>query len=124
MEKLLPYEAHLKMRLSNLVQGWMPYLTDNDAHQLLKLTGFAHEYIDAPEAKGQPINCQYCTKEIFAAENAWKVYCENCHRINSIIKTFCCSGCGIENTIPSFPTGALSCTACGTENRVMVPLFG
>jgi Fe2+ or Zn2+ uptake regulation protein len=124
IEKLLPYSAHLKMKLSNLVQGWMPYLTDNDAQQLLKLTGFAHEYIDAPEVKGQHINCQHCQKEMFAPEHAWKVYCESCHRINEISKSFQCSGCGLENIIPAFPMGALNCTACGIENRVLVPLFG
>jgi DNA-directed RNA polymerase subunit RPC12/RpoP len=124
VEKLLPYEAHLKMKLSTLVQGWMPYLTDNDAQHLMKITGFAHEYIDAPEAKGKHINCEHCEKEMFAPENAWKVYCESCHRMNAISKTFQCSGCGVENVIPTFPTGALSCSACGTENRVLVPLFG
>ena len=124
IENLLPYSSHLKMRLSNLVQGWMPYLTDYDAQQLLKLTGFAHEYIEMPDAIGKKIGCQFCSNQVFVPENAWKVFCENCNRMNVINKSFLCSGCGVQNEIPSFPVGVISCTACGTENRVLVPLFG
>ncbi len=120
----LPHTVHLKMKISNLVQGWLPYLTDVDAKHFLEITGFATEFIDLPTIEGRESKCFYCNHLLFVPTGSVKVHCEKCHQTNIIQNNFNCFGCGYQNAIPLSPVSSLNCTSCGTANRLITPQFG
>jgi DNA-directed RNA polymerase subunit RPC12/RpoP len=124
MYELLPPAVHLKMKLSMFVQIWLPYLTETDADKFLKLTGFALQYMDIELPAGKKEKCTYCNSEIFIPEGSFKVYCESCHKKNVVQTFFVCSSCGAENSVPDNPAKPINCEYCGTENRLIKPLFG
>lgn len=124
MHELLPPSVHLKMKLSMFVQIWLPYLTEEDSDKFLKMTGFALQYIDIEKPTGKKSSCSYCNVELFIPEGSYKVYCENCLKKNVIKSFFTCSSCGAEGHIPDNPAKPIDCEYCGTENRLINPLFG
>lgn len=124
MQKVFPYDANFKMKISMIVQIWLPYLNDVDGKKILKDTGFDHDYIDPPKVEGHSSNCQHCKAELFVPENSLKVHCEACHKNNIIKSKFNCISCGIENEIPEHPVNTIDCVACKIENRLIVAQFG
>jgi len=124
MNKVFPYDANFKMKISTIVQIWLPYLNEADGKKFLKETGFSNDYIDPPKVEGHTSNCQHCKAELFVPENSLKVHCEACHKTNIIKSKFNCMGCGIENEIPEHPVNTIDCVACKLENRLVVAQFG
>jgi len=124
MYELLPPDIHLKMKLSMFVQIWLPYLTEEDADRFLKMTGFKLQYMDIEKPAGKKDRCVYCKSDIFVPEGSYKVYCENCHKKNVVQAFFICSSCGAESEVPDNPAKPINCGFCGTENRLIKPLFG
>ncbi len=124
MHKVFPYNANFKMKISTIVQIWLPYLNDSDSKKFLEQTGFTNDYMDLPKVEGSSSNCKYCEAELFIPENSLKVHCESCHKNNIIKNTFNCAGCGIENDIPEYPVNTIDCKACKLENRLIAALFG
>ncbi|MBA3682814.1 MAG: hypothetical protein H0W73_16870 [Bacteroidetes bacterium] len=124
MHKVFPYDVNLKMKVSTVVQIWLPYLNDADAKKFLKKTGFTQDYIDPPKVEGHTSNCQHCKTELFVPANALKVHCEECHKTNIIKSKFNCMSCGVENEIPEHPVNTIDCIACKIENRLIVAQFG
>jgi DNA-directed RNA polymerase subunit RPC12/RpoP len=122
--ELLPPAVHLKMKLSMFVQIWLPYLTESDADKFLKMTGFSLQYMDIEKPTGKKEKCTFCNSEIFIPEGSYKVYCENCHKKNVVQAFFLCSSCGAESSVPDNPAKPIDCEYCGTENRLIKPLFG
>ena len=123
MHKLLPPDTHLKMKISTLVQTWLPYLKEEDAKLFLEQTGFTQEYTEMLKIKGTEIACEHCSESLFVPENSLKVHCENCHKTNIVKDKFSCISCGTENNIPDLPVNTMECSSCGTENKLIVPLF-
>ncbi|MBL7910963.1 MAG: hypothetical protein JNJ41_07910 [Bacteroidia bacterium] len=124
MHKVFPYDANLKMKISTLVQIWLPYLNEKDGKTFLKQTGFDADYIDPIKVEGNKTPCQFCKAELFVPENSLKVHCEECHKTNIIKSKFNCMGCGVENEIPEHPVNTIDCKACKLENRLVKAMFG
>lgn len=124
MHELLPPSVHLKMKMSMFVQVWLPYLTESDVQRFLKSTGFSLQYIELQKPPGNKGDCEHCKSEIYVPEGAYKVHCENCHRTTRVKKTFLCSSCGAQNTVPDNPAKPVDCEFCGVENRLIRALFG
>lgn len=124
MEELLPPDVHLKMKISMFVQIWLPYLTEEDTDKFLKQTGFSQQYVDLETPDGTNINCSHCNDKLFAPNGSFKVYCEKCRRFTKVQQAFKCMSCGAENAVPDNPSKPIDCEYCGTENRLIKPLFG
>lgn len=123
MEDWLPADVNMKMKLSFFVQAWMPYLYPSDQEKLLDMLHFNNEYVDAPQFKTTKQSCQHCPAEITVPEGSFKVFCESCRKLNIIQKTFHCVSCGAEQAVPQHPDQPVNCLQCGTENRLIRPLF-
>ncbi|MDQ3194153.1 MAG: hypothetical protein M3P82_04045 [Bacteroidota bacterium] len=124
MNELLPPEVHLKMKLSMFVQVWLPYLTDEDVKKFLGKTGFSLQYMELEKPEGTAGYCEHCKSEIYIPEGSYKVYCESCHRVSHVKKTFICSSCGAQNSVPDNPSKPIDCEFCGVENRLITRFFG
>ena len=124
MNELLPPTVHVKMKLSMFVQIWLPYLNEIDANKFLKMSGLSLEYVELKKPEGRIQNCINCNEELFVPAGSYKVYCEKCRKINTITKKFICMSCGAENDVPDNPSKPINCLYCGTENRLIQPLFG
>lgn len=124
MNELLPEQVHLKMKLSMFVQVWLPYLTEADAERFLRSSGFSLQYTVLEKPAGRKGNCGNCNEEIYIPEGSYKVYCESCHRTTKILKTFLCSSCGAQNSVPDNPSKPVDCEYCGVENRLIKAFFG
>lgn len=123
MHELLPEPVHLKMKLSMFIQAWIPYLDEETVDKLLRQTGFSLQYTEITKPKGENGNCEHCGGEVFFPEGSYKVYCENCHKINTVKKKFQCMSCGAENSVPDNPAKPIDCEFCGVENRLIQPHF-
>ncbi|HMS34360.1 MAG TPA: hypothetical protein PKC91_09750 [Ignavibacteria bacterium] len=124
MNELLPAQIHLKMKLSMFVQVWLPYLTSEDADKFLSDAGLSLQYTELEKTVGRTGNCEHCKAEIYIPEGSYKVYCETCHRTSKILKTFNCSSCGAQNSVPDNPSKPIDCEYCGVENRLIQAFFG
>lgn len=124
MNDLLPQEVHLKMKLSMFVQIWLPYLTEEDSVKFLKQTGFFSQYVEMDLPEGKNTNCGNCGNELYIPEGSVKIFCEKCRKFTKVLQTFNCMSCGAENSVPDNPKKTIDCEYCGTENRVVRPLFG
>lgn len=119
MYELLPPEVHLKLKLSMFVQAWIPYLTEEDVTRQIKQTNFSNEYTDVKQPDGNKQPCQFCQHELFVPDGSYKIFCEDCHKINTIKTVFTCTACGAENAVPDNPGKPVNCSNCGTENRLI-----
>lgn len=124
MEELLPSAVHLKMKMSQFVQVWLPYLTDEDQTKLLKETGFSMDYVEIEQPPGHTGECSHCKAEIYIPSGSYKVYCEACRKTTKVQSVFKCSSCGAENEVPDNPSKPIECAFCGVENRLIQALFG
>jgi DNA-directed RNA polymerase subunit RPC12/RpoP len=124
MNELLPQSVHLKMKVSMFVQAWLPYLTDEDSKKLLKLTGFSLDYVEIAPPKGHEGKCEHCQAALFIPEGSYKVFCEKCRKKTRVFSTYKCTSCGADNNVPDNPGKPIVCQYCGTENRIIRPMFG
>ncbi len=124
LEDLLPQSVHLKLKMSQFVQIWLPYLSDEDQTKLLKMTHFSSEYAEIQQPPGHSANCEHCKAEIYIPAGSFRVFCENCRKSNKVQSVFKCSSCGAENPVPDFPSKPIECAYCGVENRLIKALFG
>jgi hypothetical protein len=124
MHELLPEPLHLKMRTSMFVQAWLPYLTDPDANELLKMLHFSNEYVEIERPSGQTVECSSCKQATFAPDGSYRVFCEKCRRTTTIRTEFFCMSCGSPNTVPDNPGKPIACSGCGVANRLISPLLG
>lgn len=123
MHELLPFDVHLKMKLSMFVQAWIPYLEEKDAQKLIEQTHFVTEYTEISQPAGEHQSCSFCKKDLFVPQGSYKVYCESCHKTNAVKTAFNCTSCGTENTVPDNPAKPIKCISCGTENRLIQGWF-
>ncbi|HRE39882.1 MAG TPA: hypothetical protein PLG90_01000 [Ignavibacteria bacterium] len=124
LNEFLPEQIHLKMKLSSFVQIWIPYLIEKDADKFLELAGFKQQFIEIEKPPGKEQDCYFCKTNLFIPEGSYQVYCENCMKLNAVSSTFKCKSCGGENSVPENPAKPIDCVFCGTENKLIRPLFG
>lgn len=121
---IVPANIQLKLKLTEFVQAWLPYLTTEDADRLLEISGFSTQYVDIGKPSGKNGSCSNCRSEIYIPEGAFKVHCEACHKTTKVQATFKCMSCGADNNVPEYPAKPIDCEFCGVENRLIQRLFG
>jgi hypothetical protein len=87
---------HLLRRMTHalFVQGWLPYLDEKSARDLLARTGLAQEYVTAQAADGMPTTCGHCKTTVTVLAEAHHAVCEGCgHRLR-VDRRLDCDGCG------------------------------
>lgn len=124
MHELLPEAVHFKMKASMFVQAWLPYLTDKDADEFLKMTGFSNEFEEIERPPGETIECESCKASLFAPEGSYKIFCESCRKTTRIRSQFFCMSCGSPNDVSENPAKPIDCSRCGIANRLIHPFFG
>lgn len=108
-------ELLLRMGVSALVQGWMPYLSKDDADRLLRRTGLDGEY-----AAFTPIDeihgaCAGCGAHLDAPKGAKRVLCHHCGAYAAVGGgRLPCHGCGAPVDIAP-DAAAFACGACGAR---------
>jgi DNA-directed RNA polymerase subunit RPC12/RpoP len=122
--EVLPEELQLKMKLSQIAQVWIPYLADEDADAFLEKYQLKHEYIEMNEPQRDQVVCQDCKKDISVPAGALQCICPHCRHENILRNSVHCMNCGNENTLPPKWNLVIDCSTCGTELRVVQPLFG
>ncbi len=124
MHEVLPEEFQLKMKLSQIAQVWIPYLDDQHADAFLTKHKLKHEYVEIEEPQRINVVCEDCKKDLSIPTGALRCICEHCRHENILRKTTHCINCGNENTLPDNWSMMMDCVTCGTELRVVQPLFG
>lgn len=121
---IVPPQIQLKLKLTEFVQAWLPYLTEEDTGKFLKMTGFSMQYIEIEKPSGKNGSCSNCRAEIYIPEGAFKVHCEACNKTTKVQAAFKCMSCGADNNVPDNPAKPIDCEFCGVENRLIQRLFG
>lgn len=124
MHELLPEKFHLKMKLSQIAQIWVPYLKEKEADDFLESCGLKYEYVESREPKRFEILCESCGKENQAPVGALVCICKYCGQHQVLKKIVACQSCGYENVLPDNWEHHITCQACNTQLRVVQPLFG
>jgi DNA-directed RNA polymerase subunit RPC12/RpoP len=107
-----PADLQLQLTWSVFAQGWLPFLQDADAAQLLEKTGLGGDYIELPDVRTGTRHCGGCGGEITIVEGAQRVVCEACgHRVEVGVDEIPCGQCG---GMISFPEGKarVACPFC------------
>ncbi len=124
MNELLPEKFQLKMKLSQIAQTWIPYLEDKEADDFLEKYDLKQEYADIEEPQRYQIICEDCKSELLVPKGALVCICRHCRHQNILKKTANCLNCGFENELPQNWNNIITCSACNTQFRVVLPLFG
>ena len=124
MDEVLPEKFQLKMKLSQIAQVWIPYLEEKFATDFLEKNHLKQEYVNVEEPKRFQVVCEDCSKELMVPDGALVSICGHCRHQNILKEIVHCHNCGIENNLPENWNKMIDCSACGTELRVVQPLFG
>jgi len=124
MNEVFPEKIQLKMKLSQIAQVWIPYLEEKNADDFLERYQLKQEYVEIEEPQRYQVVCEDCKKDLLVPAGALVCICEHCRHQNILKKTIHCHDCGIENELPEDWTHTIHCIACGTQLRVVQPLFG
>ncbi|MDF1547090.1 MAG: hypothetical protein P1P88_04675 [Bacteroidales bacterium] len=124
MHNVLPEKFHVKMKLSQITQVWLPYLKEKEAEYFLESYGLKYEYTEAKEPHRYELFCESCGKENHVPVGALVCICEHCRQHQVLKKFVTCLGCGCENELPDNWNHHITCKACNTKLRVVQPLFG
>jgi LSD1 subclass zinc finger protein len=104
-----------KLAWSMFCQGWLPYLPEGAAQELLERTGLRNEYVAIEPEGAQPRRCGGCGGQISALPGAKEVVCDGCGRkLDVTAAELTCSNCGATMT---FPSGAsrMACPYCQVD---------
>lgn len=123
MHEVMPEQFQLKMKLSQIAQVWVPYLEEKDADAFLELYKLKQEYVEMAEPMRQDVVCEDCKKEMSVPQGALVCICEHCRHENALKKVVNCHDCGYENELPKDWKKMMKCESCGTQLRVVQPLF-
>jgi DNA-directed RNA polymerase subunit RPC12/RpoP len=122
--EVLPEEFQSKMKLSQIAQIWIPYLEDKYADAFLEKYKLKHEYIEMEDPQRMQVVCEDCKKDLSVPAGALQCICPHCRHENILRNTVHCMNCGNENPLPEKWSLVIDCNTCGTELRVVQPLFG
>ncbi|TMM15602.1 MAG: hypothetical protein E6G01_09825 [Actinobacteria bacterium] len=104
-----------KLAWSMFCQGWLRYLPEDAAQQLLERTGLTNEYVPIQPEGSQDRRCSGCGGEIHALPGAKEVVCDGCGRkLDVTAAELTCGNCGATMT---FPSGAshMACPYCKVD---------
>jgi DNA-directed RNA polymerase subunit RPC12/RpoP len=104
-----------KLAWSMFCQGWLPYLPEGAAQELLERTGLRNEYVAIEPEGAQPRQCSGCGGQISALPGAKEVVCDGCGRkLDVTAAELTCGNCGATMT---FPSGAsrMACPYCKVD---------
>jgi DNA-directed RNA polymerase subunit RPC12/RpoP len=104
-----------KLAWSTFCQGWLPYLPEGAAQQLLERTGLRNEYVPVQPEGAQPRRCSGCGGQISALPGAKEVVCDGCGRkLDVTAAELTCGNCGATMTLPS-GAGHMACPYCQVD---------
>ena len=104
-----------KLAWSTFCQGWLQYLPEGAAHELLERTGLRNEYVPIQPEGAQSRRCSGCGGQINALPGAKEVVCDGCGRkLDVTAAELTCGNCGATMT---FPSGAsrMACPYCQVD---------
>jgi LSD1 subclass zinc finger protein len=106
-------EILLRVGVSALVQGWMPYLDKADADRTLGRTGLKGEYIKFEPIEELHGTCEGCSAKLDVPKGAKRVLCHHCGAYAAVGGgKLPCHGCG--SPIEISPAAAvIACGSCG-----------
>lgn len=107
-----------KIPLSMFVQGWLPYLADDVAAELLKKTGVEGSYVEATAVTAEAVPCGNCKADVPRLDGAKHCVCDGCGHLLKADVAVPCSSCGAKMLMPAERT-AFQCPFCETEQRAM-----
>jgi hypothetical protein len=124
MNKFSPKKFQLRIRLSQIIQTWLPYLEEKNADDFLKRFHLKQEYVETEAPQIYKITCEECNTKLLAPAGAILCICDKCRHQNILKKTSHCQNCGTENEFPQNLDKMTTCKTCGTQLRVVQPIFG
>ena len=114
-----PIDILVNNAVSAMVQGWMPYLSDEDKERLLDETGLRDHYQKVEPFDATEGGCPSCSAPITAVAGAKRVLCYQCgHMVGMGAGSLNCHGCAAPVEIP-VDTRLFECPYCDAELRLM-----
>ncbi len=108
-------EMLLRVGVSALVQGWMPYLAKDDADRLLRRTGLDGEYVAFTPIEEIGGACDGCGAHIDAPKGAKRVLCHHCGAYVAVGGgAMPCHGCAAPIEIAP-GVAVFACGSCGAR---------
>jgi DNA-directed RNA polymerase subunit RPC12/RpoP len=104
-----------KLAWSMFCQGWLQYLPEGAAQQLLERTGLQNEYVPIQPEGSEGRRCSGCGGEIHALPGAKVVVCDGCgRRLDVGSAEVTCGNCGATMTFP-FGADHMACPYCKVD---------
>ncbi|MHB8464677.1 MAG: hypothetical protein ACYDH6_14510 [Acidimicrobiales bacterium] len=92
---------YTKMGWSGFCQGWLKYLSEEDAATLLDRAQLRNEYVPVQPEGAEPHSCIGCGGQIQALPGAKVVVCDGCGKSLDVgSAALACPGCGGSVTLP------------------------
>ncbi len=92
---------YAKMGWSGFCQGWIKYLSEDDAAKLLDRAHLRNEYVPVQPEGAEPRSCSGCGGQIHALPGAKVVVCDGCGKSLDVGEAaLTCAGCGGSVTLP------------------------
>lgn len=103
-----------RIRISEFIQIWIPYLTDEDKAYILKESGLKGDYHEYKSILSAVRHCGLCGNKLKVPNGAVKTLCESCGRIIDVsMPEINCPSCGTYLSIPEGKV-QVQCPACNT----------
>lgn len=116
-----PAELQKRMTLAMFVQGWLPYLAEDDARRLLAATGLEQVYVTAVAADGDRAACGHCRAPVTVLAGAKRAVCDGCGRRLQVGARIDCRGCGHPLCLDD-GSDTVGCPFCQARiERVAIP---
>ena len=104
-----------RVGISAFVQGWLPYISQNCQHHMIRDAGLTDQYIEAQPPALQLRRCGGCGGQLDVVTGAKAVICFRCgKKIDVAAHEFPCPGCGAPSSVPKGST-AHPCPYCGVQ---------
>ena len=112
-------EVQLRIGLSLLVQGWLPFVSGEDGQKLIERADLKDEYVEVEPAPTHSGPCPCCGAPLEVVEGAKRVLCPACGHLAGVGNgTVRCHGCGAPATLPE-GSSLFKCGSCEAELRLM-----
>ena len=108
-----------KLTSHMFVEGYLPYLLEDDQEKWLQDAGLLGEY---KKVEKPPLNirhCGWCGAVNSVVENSRRTLCESCGHFLDVSKTeFKCPGCHASVSVP-YDTDSIHCPYCSTHFKTV-----
>lgn len=113
-----PEEMLTQIGASAFIQGWLPYLNQQQQDELIAEFGLSGEYVSAEPPQGTERPCQGCGTTLTVPQGARRTVCESCGHTNDWTRAqIPCTNCGTPILVPPGQT-RFSCPSCGADMRL------